>query len=144
MLTGKELYNILQLRNEVFVVEQNCVYQDCDGKDLKSLHLSGYLNDRLVAYARLLPVGISYSDGASLGRIVTAPSIRGQRVGFALMEAAIRELADYFGKVDIIISAQAHLQKFYNDFGFISEGEIYPEDGIPHIRMRRGSGNPTQ
>lgn len=137
LLSSKELYSILQLRNEVFVVEQDCVYQDCDGKDLKALHLTGYLDHQLIAYARILPVGLSYLDGASLGRIVTSPSMRGKKFGKSLMIVAIEKLVDHFGTVDIIISAQEHLQKFYNEFGFISEGEIYSEDGIPHIRMRK-------
>ncbi len=136
-LSSEELYHILRLRNEVFVVEQHCMYQDCDGKDLKALHLSGYVENRLIAYARILPVGVSYTEGASLGRIVTSPSVRGKKYGKSLMKMAIQMLHDKFGQVEIIISAQAHLQKFYSDFGFISEGTIYLEDDIPHIQMRR-------
>ncbi len=143
-LSSEELYRILQLRNEVFVVEQHCIYQDCDDKDLKALHLSGYSGNRLVAYARILPVGVSYADGASLGRIVTAPSERRKKFGRALMEKAIQVLNSQFGDIEIIISAQAYLQKFYNEFGFVAVGSGYPEDGIPHIQMRKGKNRDSQ
>lgn len=137
VLTAEELYSILQLRNEVFVVEQNCVYQDCDDKDKQSIHLSGYLHGKLVAYARLLPVGISYAAGASIGRIVTSPAVRGKNVGRELMRIALKTSGELFGPTAIIISAQAHLKLFYEEFGFIAEGKKYLEDGIPHLQMKK-------
>ncbi|MFN7118772.1 MAG: GNAT family N-acetyltransferase [Saprospiraceae bacterium] len=131
-----QLYECMALRQEVFVVEQNCVYQDCDGKDLKGWHLMGYNTDgKLVAYARLLPQGTSYPDYPSIGRIVTSPSARGDGAGRALVQAAITEMHQLFGKVPIKIGAQLYLLKFYQSFGFQPVGEEYLEDGIPHIEM---------
>lgn len=134
-LTNFELYKILQLRNEVFVVEQNCAYQDCDDKDLKTYHYMGWQNDNLVAYTRLLGVGISYSDAASIGRVITARSIRRRNIGKELMHNSINEIYRLFGAVPIRVSAQFYLKNFYESFGFVRESEIYFEDGIEHISM---------
>ncbi len=133
-LTPKELYNILQLRNEVFIVEQNCPYQDLDNKDLYAYHLMGMKEDKLLAYARLLAPGISYSE-SSIGRVVSSPSARKTGIGKKLMQESIEQVRNLFHTDTIRIGAQFYLQKFYESFGFIQDGEIYLEDNIPHILM---------
>jgi ElaA protein len=129
-----ELYAILQLRNEVFVVEQNCVYQDADNKDALSYHLSGWDGNTLVAYCRILPPGISYPE-ASIGRVVTSPAYRNNGYGRELMKEAIIQTQAQFDCNAIKISAQFYLQKFYEQLGFIQVSETYLEDNIPHIEM---------
>lgn len=136
-LTNEEVYKILQLRAEVFIVEQNCIYQDCDGKDFDSYHFCAWNDGDLVAYTRLLPVGVSYSDFASIGRVITASSVRGQNLGKQLMERSIEEIYKLFGKVPIKISAQVYLKRFYGSFSFIPKGDVYLEDGIDHIAMEK-------
>ena len=136
-LTNEDLYKILQLRNEVFVVEQNCPYQDCDNKDLKSHHLTAWNGDNIVAYSRILPPGISYPGAASIGRVVTSPSARGQDLGRQLMSKSLENLYLLFGHVHVIISAQLYLKKFYESFSFIQKGSFYLEDGIKHITMEK-------
>jgi len=135
-LTPNELYSILQLRNEVFIVEQKCPYQDMDNKDLKSWHLMGIRDDKLVAYARLLAPGISYSE-SSIGRIVTSPIVRKTGIGKKLVGKSIDQIKKLFNTDTIRIGAQLYLKTFYESFGFIQEGEIYLEDNIPHILMLR-------
>ena len=135
-LTPHQLYAALQLRNEVFVVEQNCVFQDADDKDQASHHLLGYINDKLVAYTRLVPPGVIY-DEPSIGRVVTLPSVRGSGAGKMLMQESIDKVYDLFGREPIKIGAQLYLKKFYEGFGFLQISEAYLEDGIPHIYMRR-------
>lgn len=137
-LTPYELYNIMWLRNEVFVVEQNCVYQDADYKDQNGWHLMG-LNeeDQLMAYVRLLPVGVSYKNEPSIGRVVTNPAARGTGAGKELMQEAIKQCELLFGNQDIKIGAQFYLLKFYTLLGFEQTGDIYLEDGIEHIEMIR-------
>jgi ElaA protein len=135
-LTPKELYAILRLRNEVFIVEQNCPYQDLDNKDLKSWHLMGMEGDQLMAYSRLLAPGISYSE-SSIGRIVSSPSARKTGIGKKLMVESINQVKNLFKTDTIRIGAQLYLKKFYESFGFIQDGDIYPEDNIPHIIMVR-------
>jgi ElaA protein len=134
-LSNWELYKILQLRNEIFVVEQNCVYQDCDGKDLKAYHYMGWQNDELVAYSRLFEKGIIYTDAASIGRVITAQSIRRQNAGRQLMHHSINEIYLLFGEVSIRVEAQFYLKNFYESFGFVQTSEVYLEDGIEHISM---------
>jgi ElaA protein len=134
-LSAQELYKILQVRSEVFVVEQNCVYLDADGKDEKGYHFCGWINDNLVAYCRLLPVGISYPDDASIGRVLTHPDFRNLGIGKILMEKAITTTYELFHVNSIKIGAQLYLLKFYNELGFIQLSESYLEDGIPHITM---------
>ena len=134
-LTTEELYKILALRAEVFVVEQNCPYQDVDGNDLHSIHVLGYIKNQLVAYARVLGQGISYQKYASIGRIVTSPAVRGNNHGHDLVGVAIEVCQKKFLGQPIKISAQAHLEKFYNKHGFKATGEAYLEDDIPHIGM---------
>jgi ElaA protein len=135
-LTQKELYSILQLRNEVFIVEQNCPYQDMDNKDLKSWHLMGMEEGKLLAYSRLLAPGISYSE-SSIGRVVSSPSARKTGMGKKLMEESIRQINQLFHTDTIRIGAQFYLKNFYESFGFIQEGDSYLEDNIPHIIMLR-------
>ena len=136
-LTTEELYKILQLRLEVFAVEQNVVYQDCDNKDFKSYHLTASTNDELIAYSRIIPPGISYPDAASIGRIVTAFRVRKQSIGKQLLEKSLAEVYNLFGKTPVIISAQLYLKRFYESFSFTQEGDSYIEDSIPHIAMIR-------
>jgi ElaA protein len=136
-LTNEELYKILQLRNAVFIVEQKCYYQDCDGIDLKSFHLTGWKNDQLVAYTRLIPPGISHKNAASIGRVLTASSVRGENIGKELMRRSISSIQILFGNVTIKISAQLYLQRFYESFSFVKTGDVYLEDGIEHIPMQR-------
>ena len=135
-LTLDELYSILQLRNEVFIVEQNCVYNDTDGKDQSAWHLMAIDGDKLIAYTRILPPGISYSDPA-IGRVVTAPSKRRSGLGRELMKRSIEACEALFGKSSITLNAQVYLQSFYESLGFIVVGEEYLDDEIPHIRMSR-------
>lgn len=136
-LTNEELYKIIQLRIEVFIVEQNCNYQDCDDKDLKAYHLMGWDEGNLVAYTRLLEKGISYPDAASIGRVITARSARGQNLGKQLMLKSIEQAYILFGKVPIKISAQLYLKRFYESFSFVQKGGVYLEDGINHIAMEK-------
>ena len=141
-LTPYELYNIMWLRNEVFVVEQNCVYQDADYKDQKGWHLMGEdENGQLMAYVRLLPVGVSYEKEPSIGRVVTNPAARGTGAGRELMNVAIKQCEELFGKLDIKIGAQYYLLKFYTSLGFKQTSDIYLEDEIEHIEMIRNYEN---
>ncbi len=136
-LSVKELYMIMQLRAEVFVVEQNCPYQDADGKDLKAFHLMGYNQDGLLmAYCRLLPQDVSYTE-VSIGRVVSSPKVRGTGIGKALLEQSLLEIEKLFGNVPVRIGAQLYLEKFYESFDFVTEGEQYLEDNIPHVIMLR-------
>lgn len=137
-LSLEELYKIIELRQEVFVVEQNCVYQDLDNKDQDSWHLMGWNDEKqLVAYLRLMPEGLSYADHASIGRVVTAQKVRKQGAGKELMKRALEVAEKLFPKCTLKISAQVYLLKFYNSFGFEAVGAEYLEDGIPHIAMIR-------
>ncbi|AZZ93842.1 GNAT family N-acetyltransferase [Hahella sp. KA22] len=137
-LTLDELYALLRLRSEVFVVEQNCPYLDADGADKDCLHLLGWSDiegvETLTAYLRLAPPGIKYSE-TSLGRIVTAPSARGGGSGKKLMSEGLNWARELYPQHDIKIQAQAYLEKFYQSFGFVTISEQYDEDGIPHIDM---------
>jgi ElaA protein len=133
-LTPYQLYAILQLRNEVFVVEQNCVFQDADDKDQASWHLMGFDENKLVAYTRLVPPGIAYEE-PSIGRVVTSPSVRRFGAGRLLMQHSIDAVYNLFGHAPIKIGAQLYLKKFYESFGFEQVGEQYIEDNIPHIYM---------
>ena len=133
-LTPHELYAILQLRNEVFVVEQNCVFQDADNKDQPSFHLMGWSDNELVAYTRLVPPKIAY-DEPSIGRVVTSLSLRKTGIGRELMERSIEKTKELFGRTPIKLGAQLYLKKFYESLGFIQSSDIYLEDGIEHIEM---------
>lgn len=133
-LTPYQLYALLQLRNEVFVVEQHCVFQDADNRDQNSYHLMGFNNNKLIAYTRLIRPGEMY-DQASIGRVVTSPSARRSGAGKELMKQSIDAAYNLFGVQPIKIGAQLYLKKFYESFGFEPAGEVYLEDGIEHIYM---------
>ncbi|MGB3607817.1 MAG: GNAT family N-acetyltransferase [Psychroserpens sp.] len=133
-LTSRELYKVLQLRSEVFVVEQDCVYQDLDGKDQKALHVIGFKNDKVVAYTRLFKPG-DYFENASIGRVVVRKMERQHAYGYAIMKASIIAIKKYYSTTKIKISAQVYLKRFYNNLEFFEVGESYLEDGIPHIAM---------
>jgi ElaA protein len=135
-LKPQQLYAILQLRSEIFVVEQQCIYQDMDGTDAQAWHLVGTQNGRLLAYARLFAPRVKYEE-ASIGRVITREALRGTGAGHALMREAIACLAKLYGPQPIRISAQAHLQDFYAQHGFKVQGDVYDEDGIPHVQMLR-------
>jgi len=133
-LTTQELYELLQLRSEVFVVEQDCVYQDIDDKDQKALHVLGFKNDRIVAYTRIFKPE-DYFNQASIGRVVVRQNERQHKYGYDIMEASIKAVKKYLKETQIKISAQTYLKKFYKNLGFIEKGKEYLEDGIPHIEM---------
>lgn len=140
-LTSKELYSILQLRAEVFIVEQNCPYQDMDGKDSFSFHLLGTDADgKLIVYARILPADISFRE-VSIGRVVSSPAVRRTGAGMELMEMALKVAEDKYGKVPVRIGAQLYLKKFYERFGFKQVSEMYLEDGIEHVEMLRDTSD---
>lgn len=133
-LTTLELYNILQLRSEVFVVEQDCVYQDIDNKDQKAVHIIGYKNQKIIAYTRIFKPGY-YFDLSSIGRVVVTQNEREHKYGYDIMKASIRAIKTHYNVSEIKISAQCYLKKFYNNLKFKAIGEEYLEDGIPHIAM---------
>lgn len=135
-LTTQELYTLLQLRSEVFVMEQNCVYQDLDGKDQKALHVLGWDGEFLAAYTRLFAPS-DYFKEASIGRVVVSPKARGKAYGHLIMKASLDALEEHFGKGPIHISAQQYLLEFYKQHGFVPVGEPYLEDDIPHMGMLR-------
>lgn len=139
-LSVRELYEIGRLRQEIFILEQNCPYVDFDGKDYFCYHLMGSdESGELLAYARLVPEGISYEDYVSIGRVICSASIRRSGLGRALMRESIECCERLFGKRDIKIGAQTYLLKFYESFGFKSNAIEYLEDGIPHTEMIRQS-----
>lgn len=135
-LSVNELYDILRLRSEVFVVEQNCVYLDLDGKDKLALHLFGEYNGKIVAHSRLFKPGITF-DNASIGRVVVCPNYRNKKWGHDLMNESIAGIKFHFGETKITIGAQLYLKKFYESHGFVQTSEMYLEDDIPHIEMKR-------
>ena len=135
-LSTNQLYDILKLRSEIFVVEQNCVYLDIDGKDKLALHLFGELEGEIVAYSRLFKAGISF-DNASIGRVVVDANYRDKKWGHDLMREAILGIKNNFGESQITIGAQLYLKKFYESHGFIQTSEMYLEDDIPHIEMKK-------
>ena len=135
-LTVAELYGIMRLRQDVFIVEQKCAYADADGLDAGALHLFAVDRDAVVACARLFAPGRK-RDEAVIGRVVTAPSIRKRGLGRELMRRAIEAIDAEHGRVPIWLGAQKYLQRFYESFGFVRDGDDYDEDGIPHLPMRR-------
>lgn len=134
-LSLEELYKILQLRQEVFILEQACVYSDLDNKDQHAAHLMAWHGGTLAAYTRLLPFGVSYPDALSIGRVVVAEGFRGQGLGEELMLRSISGVYALFGNHTIKIGAQHHLKNFYNRLGFEQTSEPYMDAGIPHIEM---------
>lgn len=132
--TVDELYDLMQLRSQIFVVEQDCVYLDQDGKDKKALHVIGLKGKKICAYARLFNKG-DYFDACSIGRVIVAEDERRYNYGHSLMKESIKAIKEHYGEDHIKISAQKYLKKFYESHGFIQTGEEYLEDGIPHIGM---------
>ncbi|MEW7280493.1 GNAT family N-acetyltransferase [Aquimarina sp. 2201CG1-2-11] len=135
-LSALELYKILRLRAEVFIIEQNCIYQDIDDKDQKALHVIGYKNEEIVAYTRLFDAG-QYFENPSIGRVVVSQEERKYGYGHDLIKASIHAIDTHYKDHKIKISAQKYLKKFYQSHGFEQVGEEYLEDGIPHIGMIR-------
>jgi len=136
-LTPYQVYDMLRLRSEVFVVEQTCIFLDQDNKDQQCAHMLLYNKDLLIATARLVPYGLSYPDAVSIGRIVTSPHVRGTGVGKILLNTAIAACYRLYGTGPIKIGAQVYAKKFYELFGFEQSGEVYDEDGIDHIEMTK-------
>ncbi len=136
-LTLEELYDLLQLRTAVFVVEQDCVYQDLDGKDKQALHVLGFKNNKVVAYTRIFKPG-DYFEASSIGRVVVAKNERQFKYGYDIMKASIDAIETHFNTSKIKISAQVYLKTFYKNLGFHGVGEPYLEDDIPHIAMIKG------
>jgi ElaA protein len=134
--TPQQLYAYLQLRSEVFVVEQNCVYQDLDNLDQTSLHVILSVEGKLAGCARIVPANEKYPQ-ISIGRVIIAAPFRQQQLGHKLMAYCISEIEKRFAAQQIVLSAQAHLQNFYKKHNFAPQGETYLEDGIPHIHMER-------
>ncbi|AMO55460.1 hypothetical protein GZ77_10080 [Endozoicomonas montiporae] len=140
-LSLNQLYQILALRQSVFVVEQNCVYQDADGVDPRAYHLMGWSTDddghkTLAAYARVIPPR-TLKPEAAISRVITHNSLRGKGLGRKLLAEAVKLTEAVYPDHDIYLSAQAHLQNYYGDYGFVASGDLYDEDGIPHIAMFR-------
>ncbi|WP_353777145.1 GNAT family N-acetyltransferase [Winogradskyella sp. 3972H.M.0a.05] len=133
-LTKDNLYDMFQLRSEVFVVEQDCVYQDIDGKDKKALHVLGYKNNELVAYTRIFKPG-DYFEESSIGRVVVREKERKFKYGYDIMRASVEAIKTHYNTNLIKISAQTYLKRFYNNLGFNKVGEEYLEDNIPHVAM---------
>jgi len=133
-LTNKDVYEIMRARNEVFVVEQDCVYQDCDGKDIEAYHLFLMEKERIVAYLRILPKKVSY-DEISIGRVLVLKEYRNKGLARKILLEGINFIENELFSKDIRISAQAYLEKFYISLGFSKCSEIYLEDNIPHIEM---------
>lgn len=135
-LSAEEVYTLLCVRQEVFVLEQECLYLDADGKDRKAFHLMGFRGDELVAYARILKPGVSYAE-VSIGRILSTKNARGTGAGMELMDQALTRIEKEFGRVPIRISAQSYLKEFYQKYDFQPTGKEYLEDEIPHMEMLR-------
>ncbi len=135
-LTVAELYEALQLRTEVFVMEQAGIFQDMDGSDHEAVHVLGASDGQLVAYARCFAAGVKFAE-ASIGRVIIRQVLRGSGMGHELMRQAIACVFEQWGAQPIRIGAQARLEKFYLQHGFVKAGEPYTEDGIPHIEMLR-------
>jgi ElaA protein len=133
-LSLQELYQLLQLRSQVFVVEQDCVYQDIDGKDADALHVLGTLEGKIVSYTRLFPPGY-YFEQAAIGRVVVEESQRKNQFGHSILKASMDAIKQHYNTETIKLSAQTYLTRFYESHGFEQIGEGYLEDGIPHIAM---------
>ena len=135
-LSVQELYALLQLRSDIFVVEQQCIYLDLDGSDSKAVHVLGYEGAELAAYTRIFRAGDNM-ELASIGRVAVQKNYRGQGKGVEIMKASLEAIASEFGEKDVAISAQTYLIEFYEELGFKKIGDIYLEDDIPHIKMIR-------
>ena len=132
-LTLYELYEILKVRQEVFVIEQQCFYLDLDDKDQNSMHLQGMYNKKLVSYLRV----ITEKDKVKIGRVITKEEMRGKGIARAMMEYSLQKIAQMFPQKTIELAAQEHLQNFYRSFGFTPISDAYDEDGIMHVDMRK-------
>ena len=132
-----ELYDILHLRSKVFIMEQDAPYQDADYKDQKAIHLHGYVDEGLVAYCRIFKAGDYFDGMGSIGRVIVAQEYRKYGYGHDMMKKAIELAESVFGETKIRLSAQLYLQKFYESHGFVRIGDVYQEDGLPHIRMEK-------
>lgn len=141
-LSTGQLYEILRLRSEVFVVEQDCVYQDMDGLDQSSLHVCEWKKDRLIAYTRLLAPSVDFEDASAIGRIITCPSVRRKGHGRPIIERSIKACEARWPSYPIKIHAQTYLLDFYETFGFVAYGEEFLEDGLPHRFMERPISTP--
>lgn len=145
-LSPRDVYELLSLRERVFIVEQNCIYQDADGRDIDAWHLLGWRSGKggesLIAYARVFEPGARYEE-MSIGRIVTAPGVRGTGLGRMVVDRAMRFCDEMHPGQPIRIAAQRRLEKFYLEFGFVAEGEPYLEDGIEHIDMLKTADGQT-
>ena len=140
-LTVCELYDVLELRQRIFVLEQTCLFPDIDGADQRFLHLIAYDGDKLVGYTRMGDVGTSYPEALTVGRVIVAPSHRGAGLSYPLMRRSIDAVRARYGRhLPVIIGAQAHLQRLYTRLGFVASSEEYDEDGIPHIDMTLPQG----
>jgi len=134
-LSSKEIYEIIVLRQAVFIVEQNCPYPDADGLDFDSIHICLYENNKLAAYARVIPKGLSYPNYTAIGRVVSSDQFRGKGYGKIVFQKALQTCLKTFPDDNIKLSSQTYIQKFYADFGFKATGNEYLEDDIPHIAM---------
>ena len=133
-LSVEEIYQILRIRSEVFVIEQKCIYQDIDGKDEKAIHMMGKNNKEIIAYTRILDRG-EYYDLPSISRVVVTKKNRGKERGKRIMEESIKYINKNLKEKTIVLAAQKHLENFYRELGFIPEGKEYLEDEIPHQKM---------
>ena len=133
-LSSEEIYDILKIRNEVFIVEQQCIYEDCDGKDKNSYHLFAKENEEILVYSRILEKGISYNE-ISIGRVLTNKNYRGGGLAKQMMQRAIEFIENNLNEKAIRISAQEYLLNFYEYLGFVQVSDVYLEDGIPHVEM---------
>ena len=136
-LSAQTLYDVLALRIKVFSVEQNCPYQDPDGKDNQCWHVLGHFNGELIATARILPPELSFADACSIGRVACSDAMRGRKVGQQLMQQAVDACVEYFPNFLIRIGAQRYLEGFYGQFGFVTQGKSFLEDGIVHVTMEK-------
>ena len=142
-LSPLDVHDILRLRQDVFVIEQNCIFHEIDGRDPKAVHVLGRRDGRLVAYARVFTPGAMY-DEASIGRIATDPSVRGTGLGHELFRESLRITQELAPGAPIRLAAQAHLERFYGAYGFVGMGDRYMDDGIVHLDMLRPAGAGTK
>ena len=142
-LSARDVHDLLRLRQDVFVVEQDCVFHEIDGRDPMALHVLGRRGDALVAYARVFAPGVLYAE-ASIGRVVTDPSVRGSGLGHALFREAMRIVEEIAPGAPIRLAAQHHLERFYGAYGFVGMGDRYIEDGIYHLDMIRPAAAATR
>ncbi len=134
-LTAQELHDLLKLRQDVFIIEQNCIYSDIDGSDPKAIHVLLYEGNSLVAYSRLFAPNIKFDGASAIGRIIVSPAFRGSKFGRLLIETSISLCNELYPNAEIRIEAQAKLETYYQKYGFKSVSEVYEVDAIPHLQM---------